>query len=439
MKKPLTAVVLAGGSGSRFWPFTQSKTLFPFFGKPLVDFSVISQLPSEVDDVVIVSNAENRHALQNTKFSKPVLTVLQPQPLGMANALLSAAAQLADRRLLVIIADDVAHPSLLRDVLSVAKSKKDAFAVLAGWKASTYFPGGYMRMDGDRVLGIVEKPAPDALPSPYVAISGHYFADSNSLLEELKRTRVETDDAYEQAITMLALREKIYVSPYARGFSSLKYPWNVLDTMDVLFEEQFKARKGKGVHLGANVIIDGPVCFGDNVRVFENTKIIGPCYIGDNTIIGNNNIVRHSHIGANCVTGFNTDITRSYIGDSCWFHSNYIGDSILAGNISMGSGAVLANLRLDDGVIFSTVKNARISTSRTKLGSMIGSHTRIGVNASIMPGIKIGSQSFIGSGIVVDRDIPEKSFVSLGKQTFTIAPNTNTSSPVSRDAFKKLL
>ena len=63
---------------------------------------------------------------------------------------------------------------------------------------------------------------------------------------------------------------------------------------------------------------------GDNVKIFENSKIVGPCYIGDNTVIGNNNIIRQSQIGSGCVTGFNTDITRSYIGDNCWFHSNYI-------------------------------------------------------------------------------------------------------------------
>ena len=72
----------------------------------------------------------------------------------------------------------------------------------------------------------------------------------------------------------------------------------------------------------------------------------------------------------------------------------------------MGAGAALANLRLDDGVIQSSGKN--------KLGVMIGMHVRIGVNASIMPGIKIGKGSFVGSGVVLDRDLPEE--VLYGKK-----------------------
>ena len=184
-----------------------------------------------------------------------------------------------------------------------------------------------------------------------------------------------------------------------------------------------------------NVSIEGPVYLGDNVKIFENTKIVGPVYIGDNTIIGNNNIIRDSYIGKDCVTGFNTDITRSYIGDGCWFHSNYIGDSVLEGDVSLGSGSVVANLRLDEGIIGSLVKGKRITTGRNKLGACIGKHVRIGVNVSTMPGIKIGSDSMIGAGVVVDKDIPNTSFVVV-RNTYDIKPNTRSISVGNRDQFK---
>lgn len=105
----------------------------------------------------------------------------------------------------------------------------------------------------------------------------------------------------------------------------------------------------------------------------------------------------------------------------------------------MGSGAVLANLRLDDGEISSTVREAKVGTGKTKLGSMIGTGSRIGVNASVMPGIKIGQDSFIGAGVTVDRDIPEKSYVAPTKNAFTITPNTKSVNTSDRDTFKKIL
>ena len=185
-----------------------------------------------------------------------------------------------------------------------------------------------------------------------------------------------------------------------------------------------------------NVILEGNVYIEDNVTIYENTKIIGPCYIGKGSIIGSNNIIRASHIGAGCVTGFNTDITRSYIGDDCWLHSNYIGDSVLESDVSMGSGTVLANLRLDEEDITSVVQNNKISTQKNKCGALIGSHVRIGVNVSVMPGIKIGSDSSIGAGLTIVEDVPSSSFCVGNRPSYTVKKNTRRVDIESRKQFR---
>lgn len=436
MSKKLTAVVLAAGAGSRFWPITTNKILLPFFGKPLFNFSVLAGLPESVDEVVIVANQKNKEALATIKLPKPSRIIVQDKPMGMADALLSVLENLENSRLLIIIADDVMSSKVLTDAVDMGQ-KSDAFAVLPGWRANKYFPGGYLKISDNRITGIVEKPNPEAVPSQFVAISGHYFADSEILSAALRGGTGE--DVYEQAIHALATTQNILFTPYEGEFSSLKYPWHVLDTLTVLFSTQCMAHRGANVQIKSNVVIEGDVWLGDNVKVFENTKIIGPCYIGDNTIVGNNNIIRESHIGANGVTGFSTDISRSYIGKNCWLHNNYIGDSVLMDSVNMGGGAKCANLRLDEEEIFSMVKNERIATGRLKLGAMIGEGVRIGVNTSIMPGIKIGQGSHIGSGIVLDSDIPEKSFVSSAKNSYTVTANTREAEAKSREAFRKLL
>ena len=355
----------------------------------------------------------------------------------MAGAILSAKKEINNKKLLIVspadVCEDVIYHNLEKCLLN-----NNSDIILTGQEVTSYFPGGYLRVTGNRVAGIVEKPQPDAVPSPYVSISGHYISDSSLLFSELKRAS-SGDDVYEQALTMLSIRHNILFMPYKGEFSSLKYPWNVLDTLASLFATHGKSRKGKNVEIKPNVIIEGQVYFGDNVKVHENTKIVGPAFIGEGTIIGNNNIIRQSHIGANCVTGFNTDITRSYVGDHCWFHSNYVGDSVVMDNVSMGSGAKLANLRLDDGEIFSVVKGVKTPTGKTKLGAMIAPGARIGVNASIMPGVKIGAGSYVGSGVVLDRDVSEHSFVSLNKNSFSVSSNTKQEGSVSREVFKKVL
>lgn len=433
MKSELVALVLAGGVGNRFFPFTTDKILFPWFEKPFAQHSFLHALPKEVTKVVLVTNSNNHDALTAFKFPVPHVTILQRNPLGMADAILSAVPEIQDCSLLIVNGDDLSVPSVLPQVMKKATSSH-AFGVIPGIKVTHNMPMGYLDIAKGRVTQIVEKPQQGSEPSDLVVMLGHYIEDSTVLIHELQLTSSSADDAYEKAVSSLMGKYDFVCEEYKGSFASMKYPWHVLDVNDILLS-QLTNHRGVGVEIKQHVIIEGNVYIDDGVRIFENTKIVGPCYIGKNTIIGNNNIIRQSYIGTHCVTGFNTDITRSYVGDHCWFHSNYIGDSVLEGNISLGSGAVLANLRLDDGDIYSMVKNERIATTRNKLGVLVGKHVRIGVNASIMPGIKIGMNSFIGSGVILDKDLPEQSYC-IAKEAYTVTRNTITVEKSDRSSFK---
>lgn len=433
----VTCVVLAGGEGKRFWPLSTKKELFPFFGKPLFDYSAREVLPKEVDNVIIVASPETKEYYE--KISLPVkhTVVVQEKSLGMADALQKTKVLLqAHTPLLIVIADDVSDPLLFSQMLKTAQ-KKNAFGVIPGWKVEKYHDFGYLVLDGERVTSILEKPGEGNEPSSFVYISGLYISDSTMLFDHIEKVVSVKDDVFEKAISNLMENNVFIMHPYTGTDATLKLPWHVLDVMDQLFL-RLKSHRGKNVVIKSNVIIEGEVYIDDDVKIYENTKIVGPAYIGKGTIIGNSNVIRHSHIGEGCVTGFNTDIVRSYVGDSCWFHMNYIGDSVLEGEITLGGGAMLANLRLDDGEIHSEVKGEMKKTQKNKLGSVMGRGVRIGANTTIMPGIKIGKNTHISSGLVIDRDIPDGSFVK-GITSFTIVKNRDAVRPLSRDEFKKKL
>lgn len=424
MKKEIIAIALAGGVGNRFWPIATDKMLFPFMKSTIFDHAVIQRLPKIVSRLVIVANPTNVSVLKNIRLPIPHTTVVQEHATGMAGALMMAKELIAGRSLLIIISDNLVKPELYKEVLKQAK-ESNAFAVFPGWRPRQYFPGGYFILKGGKPIGIVEKPGSGNEPGPYVNISGHYIDDADILLETIQKTRSDRDDVYEKAISELMKHMDVRMIPYSGSCVSLKYPWHVLDVMDVLFADGLVLHKGRNVEIRSNVVIDGPVYLGDNVKIYENTKIVGPCYIGDQTIIGNNVMIRQSHIGANCVIGFGCDITRSFIGDNCWFHGNYVGDSVLEANVSIGSGSVLANLRLDEENIRSMVGKEIVDTGRIKLGSIIGRNVRIGVNTSIMPGVKIGNDSMIGAGVVLAKDLPEESFC-LAQPGYTVSRNTKS-------------
>jgi bifunctional UDP-N-acetylglucosamine pyrophosphorylase/glucosamine-1-phosphate N-acetyltransferase len=149
----------------------------------------------------------------------------------------------------------------------------------------------------------------------------------------------------------------------------------------------------------------------------ENAVIRGPAYIGANSIIGNNALVRgYSHIGSNSVIGYSTEVKHSYIGDNCWFHSNYIGDSIVDDDCSLGAGTVLANFRLDEENIQIEVGDSLVNTGYGKLGAIVGRGCRIGVNASLMPGVRVGPDSFVGPQVCLSQDLGANKLVLLESQ-----------------------
>ncbi|MEK7141104.1 MAG: sugar phosphate nucleotidyltransferase [Patescibacteria group bacterium] len=420
MKNDCVAIVLAGGEGKRFWPLETSKSMFPFCGLPLLVHNLNRLKKTGLTDVIIVIHPQDKNIFDHLRVGGlTIRTVIQPTPNGMAGAVLSAAPLLKNTSCFIMNAEDLVDEMLYEQLSMNIGGNHIA---LVGRKVIKYFPTGYYVLKGTNVVGVVEKPGEGNEPSDLAKVVFDYFPDSNRFVELLRTTKSEQDDVYEKALNELLKDGKAKILPYDGYWHPTKYPWHVLDIMDRLLPGVSEFR-GKNVEIKHNVVIEGPVYLGDNVKIFENSKIVGPCYIGDNTVIGNNNIIRQSQIGSGCVTGFNTDITRSYIGDNCWFHSNYIGDSVLEGDISLGSGNVLANLRLDEGDIYSRVKGERMNSKRTKLGAIIGSHVRIGVNTSIMPGIKIGTNSMIGAGLRIDRDIPDGSFAA-GGVSMTITKNT---------------
>ena len=55
------------------------------------------------------------------------------------------------------------------------------------------------------------------------------------------------------------------------------------------------------------------------------------------------------------------------------------------------------------------VKDKVVDTGRRKLGVILGDNVKTGIGALLMPGVKVGDDSWVGPGLVVERDLPPKS------------------------------
>ncbi len=212
------------------------------------------------------------------------------------------------------------------------------------------------------------------------------------------------DDAYERALSSLMRERDFRPVVYEGRWQGLKYPWHVLDVMDLMLERWTAGKESPGEDYTLNE--DG-VFMGRDVRLFPGSHVVGPALIGHGCVIGHNALVRGSIVGPRSVVGFGCEVARSFLGEGVELHHNYAGDSVLGARSSMGYGATTANFRLDGRTVPSVIGGERLDTGREKLGLVLGEGTKIGVNTSTMPGVKIGAGALIGPNLRIARDVPD--------------------------------
>ncbi|MGB8706471.1 MAG: bifunctional sugar-1-phosphate nucleotidylyltransferase/acetyltransferase [Dehalococcoidia bacterium] len=412
----MNVVFLCGGIGKRMFPITEDKFLLKFLGKTLLQIQLEAARQAGLNHFLIVCNKYNMEQIEkitNVISDTKIKLVLQKQPLGIADALKSAA-PLSDEGILIVNPNDVFAASAYNSLLQAAK-KKSADSYMLGYHTKNYFPGGYLVVNtANELEHIVEKPKPGEEPSNLVNILVHLHTDSKRLLGYIEEVKTTKDDVYECALDNLAKAgHKVKIIPYDDFWAPVKYPWHIFDVVKYVLDMS-QPKVSRSASISAKASIEGKVIIGDGVKVLENAVIRGPAYIGAGSIIGNNVLVRdYSHIGADCVIGYCTEVKSSYIGDGCWVHSSYIGDSIIGKSCSFGAGTVLANFRFDEQNVSAHVGDEAIDTGRDKLGAIIGDNCKTGINASIMPGIKIGPNSIVGSHVCLTKNLgPEKMIVS---------------------------
>jgi NDP-sugar pyrophosphorylase family protein len=404
----MKAVFLCGGRGKRMFPITEDKFLLDFLEKPLLEHQIKIACEAGLSHFVIIGNPENIARIEQITKKIPGIKVdltIQKKPVGIANALKSAEPFLHEQ-LLVINPNDVFSSSAYTKIITEAK-KASAPSYILGYQVQKYFPGGYLQVSPqNELLQIVEKPNPGEEPSSLVNILIHCHNNPEDLLRYIETAKTTKDDVYECALdNMIKEGHKIKVVLYNDFWAPIKYPWHIFKIMEY-FLDNAQPYIASSARISEKATIEGKVILSDNVKVLENAVIRGPVYIGANSIIGNNALVRdYSQIGSNSVIGYSTEVKHSYIGDNCWFHSNYIGDSIVDDNCSLGAGTVLANFRLDEGNIEIKVGDSLVDTGYDKLGAFVGRGCRIGVNASLMPGVRVGPDSFVGPQLCLRQDL----------------------------------
>lgn len=205
----MQAVILAAGKGSRLHPITlnRSKAMVPILGKPIVERVMETLLKNGIQDFIMVISREEsevgRYFQHQSTLDINLQYVVQPERLGMANALSLAAPYIHDTFILSAC-DNLVPPEHLAELLSVHQAWQ-ASGTLSLMEINPALAGrtGVVELQDGYIRHIVEKPAPGEAPSNIASLPLYVF--SRKLLDYLPQVKLSPRGEYElqDAIQML--------------------------------------------------------------------------------------------------------------------------------------------------------------------------------------------------------------------------------------------
>jgi bifunctional UDP-N-acetylglucosamine pyrophosphorylase/glucosamine-1-phosphate N-acetyltransferase len=415
----MKAVLLAAGEGVRLQPITATrpKHLIRIGGKPILEHCLEAIKACGITEAVIVTHymgdAIRQHFGDGEKLGLKLEYVEQAAVLGTGNAV-SVAEPFVDGDFVLVYGDLLFASEALKKVVNLYATEKPVavMAVVPVEKPESY--GIIELADEKRVKRIIEKPAASEAQSN-LANAGLY-AFSTEIFEEIRQIKSSVRGEWEltDALSLLVKDKKpVLATRISKAdWIDIGRPWDLLEANSWALKRMEHAVYGN-VENGAHLV--GPVTVAETARVRSGAYVEGPTFIDEGSDIGPNCFIRAcTSIGKNVRVGNACEVKNSIVMDYTHVgHLSYVGDSILCERCNLGAGTITANYRLDAGTIRMVVKDKVVDSGRGKLGAILGDDVKTGINALLMPGVKVGCNSWVGPNFMVDRDLPANTIALL--------------------------
>ncbi len=302
----MQGIILAAGKGSRLHPLTlaRSKAMIPILGKPIVERVLETFVDNGVSEVVMVVSQEDseirRHFVEHCRLPVEITFVVQPERLGMANAL-SLAAPMMRGAFILSACDNLTPPEHIAELMRT-HDREHAAATLSLMEidpALVSKTGVVEWLDG-RVRRIVEKPQPEEAPSNISSLPLYVF--SERILEMIPQVRPSARGEYElqDAIQMLIDATGQVTGVFTRNRLQLTNAADLLALNRHYLNEggdtpQLAPRTvGKHTHLITPLRIEEGTTIGSGCVIGPRVYIEQDCRIGDHVLIADAVILRGS-------------------------------------------------------------------------------------------------------------------------------------------------
>ena len=192
MTKKTKGIILAGGSGTRLHPLTQSlsKQLIPVYDKPMIYYPLSILMLAGIQDILIITTPHDQQSFINllgsgNQWGLNITYEAQPSPDGLAQAFIIGEKFIGDDNVCLVLGDNIFYGHGMDKLLENAMQKEKGASVFGYYVKD---PECYGVIDFDKngnAIDLEEKPEN---PKSNYVVTGLYFYD-NDVIEIAKNIK----------------------------------------------------------------------------------------------------------------------------------------------------------------------------------------------------------------------------------------------------------
>lgn len=434
MSAKLKVIVLAAGHGKRMGS-NLPKVLSPVAGQPML-VRLLKSISGTYSEEIRVVVGENEHLITPLAGKFKALCFKQdPNKWGTAQAVLAARPEEIKEDVLIVNSDHalISTQNISDFVRSFYQSSADcAVSCFTNPHPNEY---GRLLFKQEQLLEVVEAYDLEKRKIKSDKVNaGMYIFKAGLLHKYLNQIEKSTKGEYNLPDII-----KIFNTDNLK-VRAIEVPWNaafginnqhelsvasnilfenkcyelmsrgviVVDPKNTYIETDVQVAAGSmiypGTYLKGNTKIGAFCAIESNVFIFDSTidnyvnikagSYIEKSSVGERSIIGPYAHLRiDTVIGKQCRVGNFVETKKTTMGDkSKAAHLSYLGDAEIGSEVNIGCGTVTCNYTVD----------------RKKEKTKIGDKAFIGSGSQLVAPVSVGSESVVGAGSVITKNVPDK-------------------------------